>query len=81
MKEEKEKKFQMFDFEPPKVKTPQRSDIYGKPGPPLATCNQCKKNYPVSEMQEFYLKPGDSFWLCPRCNFKKRMRAKFNPRI
>lgn len=63
--------------------TPTRGKIFGEPGKPLGICSgrTCGKTFPLDQLQKYYLDPQTCYWLCPRCQFKKRMREKFNPRL
>jgi len=71
----------MFEFEAPDVKIPNRGDIFGKPKAPIAICMKCNKMFKLSEMQKYYTSPGQSFWLCSKCAWKKSIKEKFNSNI
>ena len=71
----------IFEFEPPEPPKIKKSDVFGKPGQPLGRCNKCKKYYPIPEMQKFMPTPAESYWLCPKCAWKRRLKEKFSSSI
>ena len=71
----------MFEFEAPKVEKPKRSDIFGKPGAPIAICMSCNRMFPVNEMQQYRISPSSSMWKCSKCSWKMDMREKFSGKI
>ena len=68
----------MFEFEPPKPPKIKRSKVFGRPEQPLGRCKRCKKYFPPTELQKFMPTPSESYWLCPKCFWKRRMKEKFS---
>ena len=73
----------IIGFEAPKIKLPSKADVFGHPGKPIGICEKCRKMFPTNELQKYQPSPNESvsFWLCPRCAFKKRMREKFSGKL
>lgn len=52
---------------------PKSVDFYGKPDKPKAYCSKCGYLFYPEELQ-ILKTPEKEIWLCPRCNFKLKLR-------
>ncbi len=81
MEDDNKKKYDMLGFEPPEPPRIKKTEIFGKPGKPLGRCSKCKKYYNTDELQKYMPSPAESYWLCSKCAWKRRLKEKFSSSI
>lgn len=61
----------------PGLKYPNMEKLYGKPDRTKAYCSKCKGLFYPEELQVIKVSPEKEIWLCPKCNFKFKLKKSF----